>query len=177
MSNQIAVQEYDVPEKKQYWGLSIIEIVSLIARVVLGIVWIYAGASKMMIHHALIMDSINNYKIFTPEWSSILAHWIGPLELIGGILLLLGVFTRFHAMLSIIVLGLFIIGITQAWSRGLILDCGCFGTSEITQEEAVSGYIKVIIRDTIMILFTLLIFFYPVKKYSFDRFLKFTKNN
>jgi uncharacterized membrane protein YphA (DoxX/SURF4 family) len=48
-------------------------------------------------------------------------------ELAVGILLVLGASTRIAAFVSGLLMFAFIIGISQAWARGLSIDCGCFG--------------------------------------------------
>ena len=42
-------------------------------------------------------------------------------------LLVLGLFTRPVAVVSTLLMVAFVIGIAQAWARGLTIDCGCFG--------------------------------------------------
>ena len=60
-----------------------------------------------------------------------LAGWIGLalpfVEIVLGVLLVLGLFTRPVAIVSTLLMVAFIIGISQAWARGLTIDCGCFG--------------------------------------------------
>ena len=48
-------------------------------------------------------------------------------EIVLGVLLVLGLFTRPAAIVSTLLMVAFIIGISQAWARGLTIDCGCFG--------------------------------------------------
>ena len=49
------------------------------------------------------------------------------LEIALGLLLVLGLFTRPAAIVATVLMVVFIIGISQAWARGLTIDCGCFG--------------------------------------------------
>ncbi len=89
-------------------------------------VWIDAGVHKL--GKTLDMtQAIKGYDIFTPDWALYLATVIGPLEVIGGVLLLLGLFLRKSSIVATVVLLLFMVGIAQAWARGLDIDCGCFG--------------------------------------------------
>ena len=48
-------------------------------------------------------------------------------EVVLGVLLVLGLFTRIAAAVGTVLMVAFIIGIAQAWARGLTIDCGCFG--------------------------------------------------
>lgn len=55
----------------------------------------------------------------------------------------------FH-QITITIFVVFIMFIISAWARGLEINCGCFGSSEVP-ENPVLGYIKDIIRDCIFI--------------------------
>lgn len=103
----------------------ILDCVSAFARFYMAYIWITAGISKLN-QHATVAMAIRNYDIFPGEWSNFLALIIGPLEIMGGVLLLLGLFLKQANKIAIIVLTLFVIGIAQAWLRGLDIDCGCF---------------------------------------------------
>ena len=46
---------------------------------------------------------------------------------LGVLLLILGLATRLAAVVSAALLVVFIAGIASAWTRGLRIDCGCFG--------------------------------------------------
>ena len=107
-------------------GKLVLDIISFIARFGMAWVWIEAGVHKL--GKTLDMtQAIKGYDIFTPDWALYLATVIGPLEVIGGVLLLLGLFLRRSSIVATIVLLLFMVGIAQAWARGLDIDCGCFG--------------------------------------------------
>lgn len=55
----------------------------------------------------------------------------------------------FH-QITITIFVVFIMFIISAWARGLEINCGCFGSSEVP-ENPVLGYIKDIIRDCVFI--------------------------
>lgn len=99
-------------------------------RVVLGVMWVVAGATKVG-KLGTTTQSIEAYEIFTYEWSRYLAHVIGPVEVLGGAMLVLGVLIPFCSIVSLTALTLFIVGLSQALARGLNIDCGCFGTSDL----------------------------------------------
>ena len=69
----------------------VLDIISFLSRFGLAATWIWAGFHKV----GSVLEtgqSIQAYKIFTLEWSVFLAQIIGPLELMGGFILLIGVF-------------------------------------------------------------------------------------
>ena len=91
----------------------ILDAISFISRFGLAAVWIVAGAGKVgktMVETQTIMA----YEIFTYEWSLFLGKIIGPMEVAGGLVLLLGIFLKPAGKLSAVVLVLFMVGIGQA---------------------------------------------------------------
>jgi uncharacterized membrane protein YphA (DoxX/SURF4 family) len=58
---------------------------------------------------------------------SVVAAALPFVELALGVLLLIGIGTRLVAALSVLLLLAFVAGVSQAWARGLSIDCGCFG--------------------------------------------------
>jgi uncharacterized membrane protein YphA (DoxX/SURF4 family) len=49
------------------------------------------------------------------------------LEILVGLLLVTGLFTRVSAAVGGLLMLAFIFGISWAWAHGYALDCGCFG--------------------------------------------------
>ena len=71
----------------------VLDVAAALARFGLALMWIYSGYTKIGAHLD-VTKSIEAYQIFTPYWSDLLARVIGPLELAGGLLLLLGIHTK-----------------------------------------------------------------------------------
>ena len=129
-----------------------LDVISFIARFGMAWVWIEAGVHKL--GKTLDMtQAIKGYGIFTPEWAGYLATVIGPLEVIGGVLLLLGLFLRRSSIVATIVLLLFMVGIAQAWARGLDIDCGCFGYDAQNPDRGMD-YAKTLLRDAAYLFLT-----------------------
>lgn len=144
----------DVGMAKRTWkghslGFWVLEAVSAFARFYMAYIWISAGSAKLN-QHLSVTQTIEGYEIFTPEWSSALAHLIGPLEIAGGVFLLLGLFLKPASWVSTTVLVLFIIGVGSAWARGLMIDCGCF-TIDISESDQAMNYLRTILRDVFYI--------------------------
>ncbi|SDR72563.1 MauE/DoxX family redox-associated membrane protein [Corynebacterium timonense] len=140
----------------------VLDILSAAARFFMAYIWLSAGVSKIGVHMD-VTQTIMAYEIFTPAWSDLLAHLIGPLEIGGGLLLLLGIKLRPAGWVSIGVLTLFIIGLASAWSRGLVIDCGCFSPSP---EDTGTNLLVTIGRDVCYILITLFMIYRPYKKFA-----------
>lgn len=142
----------------------VLNLISAFARFYMAYIWISAGLAKIN-QHLAVAQTIQAYEIFTPEWSNYLAYLIGPLEIAGGLLLLFGLFLRTASWVSIVVLTLFIIGIAQAWARGLDIDCGCF-TVDPNEGAQEMNYMKTIARDIFYIALMLWIIKRPFKKFA-----------
>ena len=142
----------------------ILDVISAIARFYMAYVWIHAGIAKLGKHMEM-TQAITAYKIFTQEWSSYLAQLIGPLEIAGGVLLLLGLFLRASSKVAAVVLVLFMIGIGQAWARGLAIDCGCFNVTGLNDAQTMD-YIKTLLRDAGYLILTIWTIRRPFKKFA-----------
>ncbi|WP_288833522.1 MauE/DoxX family redox-associated membrane protein [uncultured Corynebacterium sp.] len=140
----------------------VLDVLSAAARFFMAYIWISAGSSKIGVHMD-VTQTIMAYEIFTPDWSDLLATLIGPLEIAGGLLLLLGIKLRPAGWVSIGVLSLFIIGLASAWSRGLVIDCGCFSPGE---GEEGTNLVMTIGRDVGYILITLFMIYRPYRKFA-----------
>ena len=65
-----------------------------------------------------------------------------------AILLLVGLFTRWAALVSGLLMAAFIAGIASVWIRGYSIDCGCFGGGgDITADGRTWRYSSEILRD------------------------------
>ena len=102
---------------------------TLVSRLVLGGVFLFAGATKIFDPGAL-AASIRTYELGLPEWFvSISAHALPYLEVLLGLYLLAGLFTRTSAWATNALTTLFFLALLQGAARGLEIDCGCFGSS------------------------------------------------
>nr|WP_205669177.1 MauE/DoxX family redox-associated membrane protein [Amycolatopsis suaedae] len=116
-----------------------------VVRLGLAAVWLVSGAIK-------VSDPGQTY-IAVKAFDVLPAGLVGPVatalplvELVLGLLVLAGLFTRWVAVASAVVLVVFIAGVVQSWARGLSIDCGCFGGGgEVAQGE--TRYPEEIARD------------------------------
>jgi len=147
----------------------VMDVVGLLARLFLGIVLIWAGVSKVG-RPLTSQRAVQAYEILPMD----LAGWIGLalpfLEIILGVLLVLGLLTRPVAAVSTVLMVVFIIGISQAWARGLTIDCGCFGGGgQIGAAE--TQYPQEIARDASFALAGAWLWWRPRSLVSLDRIL------
>lgn len=140
----------------------VLDALSALVRFGLAVMWIYSGSTKLG-NHMTVTQSIEAYEIFTPYWSNLLANIIGPAEIAGGLILLLGIKIRPAGWVSFGVLVLFVIGLSSAYHRGLQIDCGCFGPNP---DSSGGGLLWAIARDIGLIAATLFMIYRPFKKFA-----------
>lgn len=101
----------------------------LLLRVVVGGIFVYAGALKIG-NPLEFADSIATFQILPPELINLVALALPPFEILVGGLLIFGICKRPAAFSLLILTGLFMLFLVQAIARGLEVDCGCFGSGE-----------------------------------------------
>lgn len=97
----------------------------VLMRILLGVLFIYASYDKILNPHQFAI-SIRAYKIVPIEFSNLFALMLAWSEMIAGILIILGIFTKQAASAIFIMLAMFISAIVISIVRGLAIDCGCF---------------------------------------------------
>ena len=100
----------------------------LLARFILGAVFIYASLDKIA-DPVSFSTNIDNYHISPIAINNLAALILPWIELIIGLSLITGVFLDGASILTIGLLAFFIFIITQAYMRGISLECGCFKTA------------------------------------------------
>lgn len=121
--------------------------VGLAARLVLGGVLLVAGALKLGNLGESVL-AVRAYQLLPYELTDIVGVALPIVEVVVGLLLVTGTFTRISAVVGALLMLAFIIGIASAWARGLSLDCGCFGGGGVIDKEtALAAYPWEIARD------------------------------
>ena len=103
-----------------------LDVVGTVARLGLAAVWLISGGIKAA-DPAQTWVAVHAYRVLPEMGVEVVAAVLPWFELALGVLLVIGVGTRLVAVLSGLVLLAFMAGVTQAWARGLYIDCGCFG--------------------------------------------------
>jgi uncharacterized membrane protein YphA (DoxX/SURF4 family) len=107
----------------------IVVIVRRVLRLIVGGVFIAAGAVKIMEPAAFAVD-IGNYRLLPHELINLVAITLPWIELGAGLLLVAGFWKQASASLIALMMAVFLMAIGQALARGLDVRCGCFGTVE-----------------------------------------------
>ena len=143
--------------------------IGLLARLVTGGVWIVAGALKLP-DPAGSVRAVRAYELLPEAVVPTVGYLLPALEVVVGVLLVLGLLTRAAAVVSSLLFLAFVIGIASAWARGLQIDCGCFGGGGF-DANADEKYPWDIARDVGLLLLSLWLVVRPVTQWSLDGIL------
>ena len=121
--------------------------VILIARLVLGGIFVYAGISKIVFPNthlwpmfvlkftvstnlATFAQQVESYKLLSPAGVDFVAHTLPFTEIALGLLLLIGWGLRVWASLVTLIMLGFLTVVTRAYLLHMNINCGCFATPE-----------------------------------------------
>ena len=121
------------------------DLIGLLARLILGVVLIVAGALKVTSPATAAM-AVRAFQILPYDFAGYVGYALPAVEIVVGLLLVAGLFTRAAAVVGGLLMLAFLIGILSAWTRGLSIDCGCFGGGG-TIGAAQTQYGKDLLRD------------------------------
>jgi uncharacterized membrane protein YphA (DoxX/SURF4 family) len=96
-------------------------------RVTLGVVFIVASLDKIA-HPEAFAAGIANYHMVPLGLINLMAICLPWIEVVCGLLLVLGLWTRANLLVVNALLVVFIVAIVSALRRGLDISCGCFTT-------------------------------------------------
>lgn len=134
-------------------------------RIVLGFIFLQSGYAKLQ-HLPEFYEAARNYHVLPPAVSHFYAVMVPWLEIMAGIYLFFGLFTRFAALISSGLLVSFIIAIAVVLSRGEAINCGCFvGGKESPVDMAL------LIRDVLLLAASSYLLFTKPCPYSMDGYL------
>ncbi len=145
---------------------------TLISRFVLGAVLIAAGGLKAFVP-AEAASAVAAYKILPTQIAHIAGYALPWFEIAIGLLLLIGISVRMSAIISGVIMVIFIAAIISVWARGILIDCGCFGGGGAIDPskaaEVHRTYALEIARDLGLALLALYLYFFPYGLLSFDK--------
>lgn len=141
--------------------------IGLVARLGLAAVWLVSGFLKAAAP-AETLVAVKAYRLLSPGTAEIVAAVLPYLEIALGLLLVLGLATRLAAVLSAVVLLVFIGGVISAAARGLSIDCGCFGGGgDVAAGQ--TNYLGEILRDVGFLVLAGWLVVRPGTPWSLDR--------
>ncbi|HTU70124.1 MAG TPA: MauE/DoxX family redox-associated membrane protein [Candidatus Baltobacteraceae bacterium] len=102
----------------------------LLVRLLLGLLLIGAGALKVA-HPADLASAIAGFRLLPPEVVAPMAVILPYFEMLLGLYLTLGLFTRLAGIVAAAQFVLYAGAIASAVLRGIPANCGCFGPGDV----------------------------------------------
>lgn len=139
-------------------------------RLGLAAVWLIAGGSKVT-DLAASGRAVNAYQVMPYDIAKIVGAVLPFVEIALGLLLIAGLATRLVAWISAGILVVFIAGIISAWTRGLSIDCGCFGGGGELVAGQSPSYLPEILRDLGFLILAGFLIVFPRTRLAADSWL------
>lgn len=149
------------------WG--VVAWVGLLARLLVGGIWIWAGLLKVP-HPEESVTAVRAYQLLSPSLADGVGRVLPMLEVVVGACLVVGLLVRVTGGLSALLQVAFIIGIASVWIRGISINCGCFGDGGY-DPDAFSKYPWEIARDTGLLLLSALVVWLRRTPFALDNVL------
>ena len=86
------------------------------------------------------------------------------LELLVGICLVAGIMVDGAAIMSVVMMVVFIFAISQALARGISIECGCFSVAEKSGDNI---GLQTILRDIVYLFMSLVVLYRSERKLEF----------
>ena len=140
---------------------------TLLFRIVLGGVLLVAGGLKVGNPQKSAM-SVRAYELLPIDIANFFGYVLPWFEIGIGALLILGVAVKISALLGGATMLIFILAISQAWARGLSIDCGCFGGGGAI-DPSQTKYLEEILRDIGLMLMAIYLYRFPSGRFALDK--------
>jgi len=110
-----------------------------------GGVFIYAGTLKLLDPAMFVMD-VRSFDLLPDPYAAWVAMFLPCLEILAGLAVITGVLRKGGLLVLNGSLGVFLVAIGISWSRGIDIQCGCFGS-----KGASGNYVELIVRDVLLL--------------------------
>jgi uncharacterized membrane protein YphA (DoxX/SURF4 family) len=100
--------------------------ISLVVRLAMAGILIAAALPKMLDVDESVR-AVRAYRLLPEALVPFVGTALPYFELVLAVVLLAGVFTRWTAILWLVMMAAFVFGVAWAWAKGYSIDCGCFG--------------------------------------------------
>jgi uncharacterized membrane protein YphA (DoxX/SURF4 family) len=114
---------------------------------------------------------VRAYRLLPETVAQVLGAGLPAVEILLGVLLVVGAGVRPDAVMSAVLMAAFIVGIASAWSRGLRIDCGCFGSGGSLDVGEDPTYGWELVRDGGLFLLAVLLTRWPTGHWTLDGLL------
>jgi uncharacterized membrane protein YphA (DoxX/SURF4 family) len=158
MCQQEAVMVFTEEKRKSTSWLSH-PTTGLVVRVVLACVFIFASLDKIK-HPDSFAEAVYNYQLLPDVVVNLVAIWLPWLELVGGVLLLLGIWVQGSIVVLVGLMVVFLGALGVNMARGLDIHCGCF-----ISDSADPITVRTLFRDSFFLFLGLyLLWLYQIRR-------------
>ncbi|MCL1907507.1 MAG: DoxX family protein [Propionibacteriaceae bacterium] len=145
--------------------------ISLVARLILGGALLIAGLLSIT-DLSQSLRAVQAYQLPFPDaLVTVIGYGLPVLEILVGVVIIAGLFTRWTALLGGLMMVIYIAGITSAWVRGLSIDCGCFTPGGFLEPGESTKYLQDILRDLGFALCAIWLIIFPQSRFSLDSWI------
>jgi uncharacterized membrane protein YphA (DoxX/SURF4 family) len=134
----------------------------LAVRIAAAAIWLVAGVAKLS-DVTSFQQQLTGYDVLPHGTIATVGYGLPLLEIVLGGYLLVGALVRPAAILSCVLMCVFIVAQGQAWARGLAVDCGCFGS--LQKEHVGPGSV---LRDIGLLIPSAILVWRPARLWSVD---------
>ena len=149
---------------------SILEWISTLVRLAMAGILIAAAIPKAQDLPQSII-AVRAYRLLPEALVPFVGTMLPFLEFTLAVFLLLGLFTRIAAIVWLVMMAGFMIGVAWAWFKGYSIDCGCFGGGGDVAEGTTNYPVHMLERVGFVILGTWLLI-WPRTKFSLDGWMR-----
>ena len=156
-------------------GRPILAWISVGARLILGGSLLVAGILSIIDLDQSVV-AVRAYDFPIPEWvEAVIGYTLPVAEILLGLIIITGLFTRWSALLGGLLMMAYIGGISSAWARGLAIDCGCFTPGGMLDADQKTKYAQDILRDVGFLACAVWLVVFPTSRLSLNTWLKTNK--
>ena len=141
-------------------------------RLLLGGVMLWSGLAKVG-DLAASVRAVRAFELLPESLAQLVGYALPVVEIVVGLLLVVGLLTRYAAAVVALLMLAFIVGIVSAWARGLAIDCGCFGGGGAIEPDQ-TQYPLEIVRDLALFAAAAVLVRWPTSRFSLDSSLGLT---
>ena len=134
---------------------------SFVFRLGVGIVFLISGAGKLP-ERALFIEKVEEFHLLPDVLARFYGNVLPWVEIAIGALLIIGLLSRFTAVVAMLSSLSFIVANSVVLYRGLNLECGCFGETAVLQTR------DALIIDCVMLIVAFLILIHRGEFLSLD---------
>jgi uncharacterized membrane protein YphA (DoxX/SURF4 family) len=133
----------------------------------------WAGIAKMTDLPASVRAT-RAYRILPEALVPLVGNALPFLEVAVGFFLLIGLFTRWAAVVYLLMMSAFVAGTAWAWIRGYQIDCGCFGGGGDLAVGVKADYAAHMVQRAGFVALGMWLLIFPRSVLSFDRWITST---